>query len=175
MSIQTDLTRIKNAKAAIKAAIEGKGVPVPDATLLDGMAALIESIESGGGGGENNLCYGENQKGNGSRNISLPIAFIPDILILIGSVSGTSNSSAVGLAVHIQKDDGSIYQEKWRYQSTKYLIGTSVTDGTLFNIMPYSDNSITLKIIVENNSSYGNLFSENVKYMFFAAKLNKGI
>ena len=49
MSIQTDLTRIKNAKAAIKAAIEGKGVTVPDTTLLDGMAALIESIEAGGG------------------------------------------------------------------------------------------------------------------------------
>lgn len=51
MSIQTELTRIKNAKAAIKAAIEGKGVTVPDATLLDGMAALIDSIEAGGGGG----------------------------------------------------------------------------------------------------------------------------
>lgn len=51
MSIQTDLTRIKNAKAAIKAAIEGKGVTVPDATLLDGMASLIESIEAGGGSG----------------------------------------------------------------------------------------------------------------------------
>lgn len=47
MSISTDITRIKNAKAAIKTAIEGKGVTVPDATLLDGMAALIESIESG--------------------------------------------------------------------------------------------------------------------------------
>ena len=50
MGIQTDLSRIINAKAAIKAAIEGKGVTVPDATLLDGMAALIESIEAGGGG-----------------------------------------------------------------------------------------------------------------------------
>ena len=50
MSIQTDLTRITNAKAAIKTAIEGKGVTVPDATLLDGMAALVESIEAGGGG-----------------------------------------------------------------------------------------------------------------------------
>ena len=49
MSIQTALTRITNAKAAIKAAVEGKGVTVPDATLLDGMAALIESIEAGGG------------------------------------------------------------------------------------------------------------------------------
>ena len=48
MSIQTELTRLTNAKAAIKTAIEGKGVTVPDTTLLDGMAALIESIEAGG-------------------------------------------------------------------------------------------------------------------------------
>ena len=51
MSIQTELTRITNAKAAIKTAIEGKGVTVPSGTLLDGMAALIESIEAGGGSG----------------------------------------------------------------------------------------------------------------------------
>ena len=51
MSIQTELTRITNAKAAIKTAVEGKGVTVPDGTLLDGMAALIESIEAGGGSG----------------------------------------------------------------------------------------------------------------------------
>ena len=50
MSIQTELTRLTNAKAAIKTAIEGKGVTVPDETLLDGMASLIESIEAGGGG-----------------------------------------------------------------------------------------------------------------------------
>ena len=50
MSIQTELTRITNAKAAIKTAIEGKGVTVPDGTMLDGMAALIEAIEAGGGG-----------------------------------------------------------------------------------------------------------------------------
>ena len=48
MSIQTELTRLTNAKAAIKTAIEGKGVTVPDGTLLDGMAALIESIQAGG-------------------------------------------------------------------------------------------------------------------------------
>ena len=48
MSIQTELTRIINAKAAIKTAVEGKGVTVPDGTLLDGMAALIDGIEGGG-------------------------------------------------------------------------------------------------------------------------------
>lgn len=50
MSVQSEITRLQNAKAAIKAAIEGKGVTVPDATLLDGMAALIAGIEAGGGG-----------------------------------------------------------------------------------------------------------------------------
>lgn len=58
MSIQTELTRITNAKAAIKTAIEGKGVSVPDGTLLDGMAALIESIEAGGGSGAGNIATG---------------------------------------------------------------------------------------------------------------------
>ena len=36
--------------ASIVAAVEGKGVTVPDGTLLDGMASLIESIEAGGSG-----------------------------------------------------------------------------------------------------------------------------
>ena len=52
MSVETEITRISNAKAAIKAAIEGKGVTVPNGTLLDGMAELIDSIEGGGGGYE---------------------------------------------------------------------------------------------------------------------------
>lgn len=50
MSVQTQIDRLASAKAAIKTAIEGKGVTVPDGTLLDGMASLIESIEAGGGG-----------------------------------------------------------------------------------------------------------------------------
>ena len=49
MSIQTELTRLTNAKAAIQSAIEGKGVTVPSGTRLDGMAPLIDSIETGGG------------------------------------------------------------------------------------------------------------------------------
>ena len=35
--------------SSIVAAVEGKGVTVPDGTLLDGMASLIESIQTGGG------------------------------------------------------------------------------------------------------------------------------
>ena len=50
MSIQSEIDRIAGGKTAIATAIEGKGVTVPDGTLLDGMAPLIESIEAGGGG-----------------------------------------------------------------------------------------------------------------------------
>lgn len=49
MSISTDLTRLQSAKAAMKTAIQGKGVTVPDSAKLDAFAALIDSIPYGGG------------------------------------------------------------------------------------------------------------------------------
>lgn len=52
-NIETKINRIAAAKEAISAAIAGKGVTVPDGTLIDGMAELIASIEAGGGGGIN--------------------------------------------------------------------------------------------------------------------------
>ena len=48
MSIQSEITRPETAKSATAAAIAGKGVTVPDGTMLDGMAALIEAIQAGG-------------------------------------------------------------------------------------------------------------------------------
>ena len=70
MSIQTELTRITNAKSAIKTAIEGKGVTVPSGTLLNGMAALIESIEAGGG---ENVLYGEISVSTDAESFGLEI------------------------------------------------------------------------------------------------------
>lgn len=49
MSIASELTRIQNAKNSISSAITNKGVTVPSGTKLDGMAALIGQIETGGG------------------------------------------------------------------------------------------------------------------------------
>ena len=49
MGVQSEITRLANAKTALATAIEGKGVTVPEGTLLDGMASLIESIQAGGG------------------------------------------------------------------------------------------------------------------------------
>ncbi len=46
MSIQSEITRISNAKKSIRTAIINKGVAVPDDVLIDGMSALIDDIES---------------------------------------------------------------------------------------------------------------------------------
>ena len=50
MSISSEITRISNAKTAISESIANKGVTVPSGTKIDGMAALIDSIQTGGGG-----------------------------------------------------------------------------------------------------------------------------
>lgn len=47
MSIQTELTRLQNAKSDLRSAIQSKGVTVPSATTLDNYAALVEQIETG--------------------------------------------------------------------------------------------------------------------------------
>ena len=48
MSTANEITRLNNAKSAIADAIANKGVTVPAATKLDGMASLIGQIEQGG-------------------------------------------------------------------------------------------------------------------------------
>ena len=46
-----NVAKVKNAHAALKTAIEGKGVTVPAGTKLTGMPALVDQIQTGGGGG----------------------------------------------------------------------------------------------------------------------------
>lgn len=48
MSISSEITRISNAKTAIAESIANKGVTVPSGTKIDGMATLINSIQTGG-------------------------------------------------------------------------------------------------------------------------------
>lgn len=91
MSIATEITRLQNAKSALATSIEGKGVTVPSSTKLDGYAALVDSIQTGGGGGSVTIeghfkdagirvvCVGSNSQqyttttdSNGDYSITLP-------------------------------------------------------------------------------------------------------
>lgn len=83
MSVQTQIDRLASAKAAIKAAVEGKGVTVPNGTLLDGMANLIESIEAGGGGA-NNVSFGTYTAfGGGSHKVEHALGTTPAALLFV--------------------------------------------------------------------------------------------
>ena len=168
MSVQTQIDRIASAKAAIKTAIEGKGVTVPDATLLDGMAALIESIEAGVGGSVKDVFYVTYTLSNPSSYMYISKSFVPDCVVVVGDVNGSS-SNAVGLAVHVEDENGDVYQEKWRYQSTKYLVGTTATDGSLFTISKSGDSYIMS--INSRETSFGKLFAASRTYKIFAAKI----
>lgn len=57
MSVASEINRLQTAKADLKTAIEAKGVTVPSSTKLDGYAGLVDSIEVGGGGGENMIKF----------------------------------------------------------------------------------------------------------------------
>lgn len=92
MSIQTEITRLESAKSAIKTAIEGKGVTVPDGTLLDGMASLIESIEAGGGGAV--VAYGIITPSSDTTTITVEhnMGAIPDLFAIWGDNGYTAEN-----------------------------------------------------------------------------------
>lgn len=46
MSVATEITRIKNAKSAIKTSIENKGITVSESTKIDGYSTLINQIQT---------------------------------------------------------------------------------------------------------------------------------
>ena len=105
MSIGTEITRLQNAKAAIKTAIAGKGVTVAEGTLLDGMAALIDSIAQSPFPGDvvTQLYVGTvvpaTDKWNGNLEINHNLGVIPDLVLLARAASGKPSNGGEILCV----------------------------------------------------------------------------
>lgn len=57
MAISDEITRLQQAKAALKTSIEGKGVTVSSDATLDDYPALVDSIEAGGGSGDGKYLF----------------------------------------------------------------------------------------------------------------------
>lgn len=107
MSIQTELTRITNAKSSIVAAIEGKGVTVPEGTKLDGMAALVEAISAGGGAeissGKFFIASSPTLDENNPYCIEHGLGKTPDFAIVVKS-SNTSSTATFAAAMFVATD-----------------------------------------------------------------------
>ena len=157
MSIQTELTRLTNAKAAIKAAIEGKGVTVPEATLLDGMAALIESIQAGSGGFENiqtvtgsftpeSLIETPTQKWSSTDAFTVEhnAGFVPRAAIAYTGKYGLSQLTLYVAVVNgLYEDNGytiSIYSVHQYYSNKKYINNSIIRT----HVNTWSDSVFTI-------------------------------
>ena len=146
MSIQTELSRIINAKVAIKAAIEGKGVTVPDGTLLDGMAALIESIESGGGGGTK-ISIGTYTPTNNTAHITVPhmLGVIPTFAFVCVMYGGSKNGLLMMFQSELTRNISHAYSDA--VNKGEPLTSDASTEAKPYNIKAYGAN--------ESNISFG--------------------
>ena len=175
MSVKTQIDRLASAKAAIKTAIEGKGVTVPDAAVLDGMAALSEAIEVGGSSDYTPfelVTMGTITPTEDVKNLAIPI---PDNV-------GTNTLRAIWLIANDSIDDyaGSIeaqYQISW-YMSIKGSYNyTKCTSFRGYNQLYTVISEYVYDLMDGNNirSSGSYYFVAGVDYQYIAIWGSKNI
>lgn len=170
MSIQTDLTRIKNAKAAIKAYIEGNGLTVPDATLLDGMASMLEGIKT------EKVITGTFtvESDIGTYNIDYNPQSVdewPLWLIIIAEKETTLYSNFEGIWA-IQIIYSNVSMNKYGWFSSNYserLYGCVGTPGSKKYYTPYLNisNIAATQTVSTNPSSINSNFIAGVTYRYY--------
>ena len=163
MSIQTELTRLTDAKAAIQTAIEGKGVTVPSGTLLDGMAALIESIEAGGGGvevetGSFTLSSKFQIYGTDGYSITHGLSGSPDLFVLLKDYDDQYADKLTFYTYYKNKSGGNA------------IYGGMRSSGSF--LVAYIAPTITTETvtIISNNEKLSSLMS-NQKYIWIAMRM----
>lgn len=109
MSIASEISRIINAKSSLKTSIEGKGVTVPASAKIDAYPALVDSIQTGGGGitptGTKQISITQNgtttedvtQYANAEITVNVPSgASLPSVISKIDGGSFTLASDTAG-------------------------------------------------------------------------------
>lgn len=111
MSISSEITRISNAKTAIAESITNKGVTVPSGTKIDGMAALIDSIQTGGSGTAVQPSKALTVTSNGTTTITpdAPYDAIKQVDLTVNVASGGSGAEPATLTITSQTYTGNMY------------------------------------------------------------------
>ena len=93
MSISSEITRISNAKTAIAESIANKGVTVPSGTKIDGMAALIDSIQTGGAAVQPSKSLTVTSNGTTTITPDAPYDAIKQVDLTVNVASGGGGSA----------------------------------------------------------------------------------
>ena len=93
MSISSEITRISNAKTAIAESIANKGVTVPSGTKIDGMATLIDSIQTGGAAVQPSKALTVTSNGTTTITPDAPYDAIKQVDLTVNVASGGGGSA----------------------------------------------------------------------------------
>ena len=108
MSISSEITRISNAKTAISESIANKGVTVPSGTKIDGMATLIDSIQTGGAAVQPSKALTVTSNGTTTITPDAPYDAIKqvDLTVNVGDAEAANVVILANAAIHIMYYDG---------------------------------------------------------------------
>ena len=109
MSISSEITRISNAKTAIAESIANKGVTVPSGTKIDGMAALIDSIQTGGAAVQPSKALTVTSNGTTTITPDAPYEAIKQVNLTVNVASGGGGAEPATLTITSQSYNGNRY------------------------------------------------------------------
>ena len=162
MSIATEISRLQSAKASIKTAIEGKGVTVPSATLLDGYAALISSIPTGGGSSRLVTGTFTASSTSGAQSVTIPYTGsgfpIAAVICTAGGLSSTTNPTWGSLVQRYAIGFVSIYKN---VQNTAPTYGTSGTENAGSIMSTYKSSATSATTYARGGDTAANVFSSS--------------
>lgn len=130
MSISSEITRISNAKTAIAESIANKGVTVPSGTKIDGMAALIDSIQTGGAAVQPSKALTVTSNGTTTITPDAPYDAIKQVDLTVNVASGGGGGAGFKLTFPATATNWNSVDP----QSSHIILA----DGTLKSVQDYS-------------------------------------
>ena len=128
MSISSEITRISNAKTAIAQSIANKGVTVPSGTKIDGMAALIDSIQTGGAAVQPSKALTVTSNGTTTITPDAPYDAIKQVDLTVNVASGGGGSAGYKVTFPATANN-------WNKVASGGIVQV---DGTVVNMIDYS-------------------------------------
>ena len=192
MSIASEITRLQTAKSDLATSIANKGVTVPASATLDDYAALVDSIQTGGGGsilpydaeieylqstGTQWIDTGVTVGGTNNIIVELKVAQTVDTTaVSFYFTQHLSGSNHFAVYVNASNKYACIYKGKWAASTTStdrsvYVInydnGKLYKDGTLL-VTASSTTSVTTSKTLSLFSDHG---SDSNKFKLYYFKL----